>query len=91
MVVVFYFLTVKLFAVDTAPSVEDISENEWCNQTCIEHCGEGELARTAVLDGQRALQVGSRRVVSRVVVACNEEHTITTSTTPMPVGQMPLM
>ena len=74
MVVVFNLLTVNLFAVYTAPSVVDVAQNEGCNQTGIEHCGEGKLARTAVLYRQRALQGGCRRVVSRVVIACKEEQ-----------------
>lgn len=57
----------ELLAVDGAPSIDNVGEDEGDEQGDVEHGAEGELTGAGVLHGERRLQVGCRGVIGGVV------------------------
>ena len=74
MVVVTQFLAGNLLALQGTPGVDDVGEHEGDENRDVSHHLEREGTRRAVGYGERALQVGERRIVGRVVPARTEQQ-----------------
>ena len=64
----------QFLAVDGAPGVDDVGQDEGDEQRHPEHGAQRELAGAGVLDGQRRLQVGRGRIVGRAVPGGAEQQ-----------------
>ena len=69
-----YLFLRQFLLVHDVPDVGYVADNERHEQRHVEHGAQGELAATAVGDGQRTLQVGVGRVVGGGVVTSAEQQ-----------------
>ena len=75
MAIALYFFFGEFGAIHWAPHVSDVGEHKGHQYGHHAHHLEGELARTAVADSERAIGVEQRGIVGGVVVAQDaEEH-----------------
>lgn len=63
----FFFGAVLGFAAQGPPSVADVGDDEWNAERYDTHGLEGEFARRRVVDRQRRLHIGQRRIVGGIV------------------------
>ena len=68
-----HFLRGDFAAVDAAPRVEDVGQDEGNEQGDVGHDPEREQAGAAVGQGEGALQVAGGGVVGRIVIARHQQ------------------
>ncbi len=68
------FLTVELLAIYRPPGVGAVGDDDGYEERHPEHGAQGGFAAGAVGDGERALQVGVRRIEGSVVPSGHEEE-----------------
>ncbi len=69
-----YFVEGEGVAVDGAPGIDDVCEDEGDEERYVEHSAKGELAGRGVLHGERRLEVGCGGVVGGVVPSGEQEQ-----------------
>lgn len=67
-------LLIDLFRGEGSPCVKNVRQDEGDQQRDITHGRKGVMARRAVLNGQRVLQVEGGRIEGSIVIPGNQEE-----------------